>query len=126
MSCTTSTRTAPTPTFRSTKAVEYRRSRTQAVQNFVSTYGFLCSPKTFKDVDPLSPSGATYGTEIDAIITAQGFFPFKLGVMGDEVLRTPRTRRHPGYDSGYAAAEPTPASDKGYCRVTTTDGDGTP
>ena len=98
----------------------------QAVQNFVSTYGFLCSPKTFKDVDPLSASGATYGTEIDAIITAQGFFPFKLGVMGDAGIANPPDPTQSGYDSGYAAAEPTPASDKGYCRVTTTDGDGTP
>jgi ABC-type phosphate transport system substrate-binding protein len=98
----------------------------QAVQNFVSTYGFLCNPKTYKRVDPLSPTGATYGSEIDAIITAQGFFPFKIGVMGDAGITTPPDPSAPGYDAGYAAAEPTPAADKGYCRVTTTDGDGTP
>jgi ABC-type phosphate transport system substrate-binding protein len=98
----------------------------QAVQNFVSTYGFLCNPKTYKDVDPLSPTGATYGSEIDAIITAQGFFPFSDGVMGDAGIKTPPDPSQSGYDAGYTAAEPTPAGDKGYCRVTTTDGDGTP
>lgn len=98
----------------------------QAVQNFVSTYGFLCSPSTFKDVDPLSSTGATYGSEIDSTIEAQGFFPFALGVMGDAGIAHPPNPTASGYDAGYAAAEPTPASDKGYCRVTSTDGDGTP
>ena len=42
-----------------------------------------------------------------------------------------RVSRHPpdpslvtATDAGYTAAEPTPSGDKGYCRVTTTDGDG--
>jgi ABC-type phosphate transport system substrate-binding protein len=92
----------------------------QAVMNFVSTYGFLCSPTTHNAVDPLSPTGETYGTEIDNIITANGFYPFKLGVEGDSGIATP-----PDFtDAGYAAASPTPAGDNGYCRVTTTDGDG--
>jgi len=92
----------------------------QGVMNFVSTYGFLCSPTTHNAVDPLSPTGATYGTEIDNIITANGFFPFKLGVEGDAGIATP-----PDFtDAGYAAASPTPSGDDGYCRVTTTDGDG--
>jgi ABC-type phosphate transport system substrate-binding protein len=99
-----------------------------AVQNFVSTYGFLCSPSAFKDVDPLSPTGATYGAEIDATIKAQGFFPFSLGVMGDAgIAHPPKPSTYTASDeTGYTAAEPTPASDKGYCRVTSTDGDGTP
>jgi ABC-type phosphate transport system substrate-binding protein len=96
----------------------------QAVQNFVSTYGFLCNPITHNDIDPLSPTNATYGAEIAAIITAQGFFPFGLGVMGDAGITTPPDPSQSGYDAGYAAAEPTPSGDKGYCRVTSTDGDG--
>jgi len=92
----------------------------QAVMNFASTYGFLCSPTTHNAVDPLSPTGAKYGTEIDNIITANGFFPIKLGVEGDASIATP-----PDFtDPGYAAASPTPSGDDGYCRVTTTDGDG--
>jgi ABC-type phosphate transport system substrate-binding protein len=75
----------------------------QAVMNFASTYGFLCSPTTHNDV-----------------IKANGFFPFNLGVEGDSGIATP-----PDFsDAGYAAASPAPSGDKGYCRVTTTDGDG--
>ena len=92
----------------------------QAVENFASTYGFLCNPATHNDVDPLSPTNATYGTEIDNIITASGFFPLPLGVMGDGSIPNP-----PSFtDPNYAAASPTPSGDMGYCRVTSTDGDG--
>jgi ABC-type phosphate transport system substrate-binding protein len=96
----------------------------QAVQNFVSTYGFLCNPNSQADVDPLSPTGQTYGQEIDAVITANGFFPIPLGVMGDSGIATPPDPGQTGYDANYAAADPTPTADKGFCRVTTTDGDG--
>ena len=96
----------------------------QAVQNFVSTYGFLCNPAEGSDIDPLSPTGATYLSEIDSTITASGFFPEPIGVMGDSGVATPPDPSQSGYDAGYAAAEPTPSGDKGYCRVTTTDGDG--
>ncbi|MGO9343137.1 MAG: hypothetical protein ACLP6E_11570 [Acidimicrobiales bacterium] len=96
----------------------------QAVQNLVSTYGFLCNPATHNDVDPLSPTDATYGTEIDNVITANGFFQLPLGVMGDSGIATPPDPGATGYDANYAAAEPTPSGDMGYCRVTTTDGDG--
>jgi len=96
----------------------------QAVQNFVSTYGFLCSTETYTTVDPLSPTGATYGSEIDSIITANGFFPIQLGTMGDSSIPTAPDPSQSGYDAGYAAAEPTPSGDQGRCRVTSTDGDG--
>lgn len=92
----------------------------QAVMNVVSTYGFLCNPATHNDVDPLSPTGQTYGQEIDKIIKANGFFQLPLGVMGDASIPTPPVFT----DAGYAAASPTPSGDEGYCRVTTTDGDG--
>ncbi|HXW34809.1 MAG TPA: substrate-binding domain-containing protein [Acidimicrobiales bacterium] len=95
-------------------------ANSQAVMNFVSTYGFLCNPSTYSDVDPLSPTNATYGSEIDAIIGNNGFFPFPKGTEGDAAITTP-----PSFtDPGYAAASPTPAGDQGYCRVTSTDGNG--
>jgi hypothetical protein len=93
----------------------------QPVENFVSTYGFLCNPQTKTEVDPLSPTGATYLTEIDNIITEEGFFPITLGPEGDTATGvTP-----PSFtDPNYSAADPAPSGDSGYCRVTTTNGDG--
>ena len=46
--------------------------------NAVSEDGFLCKPSTATDVDP--NTGATYRSEINSIITAQGFFPLPLMV----------------------------------------------
>ena len=46
--------------------------------NAVSEDGFLCKPSTSTDVDP--NTGATYRTEINADISAQGFFPLPLMV----------------------------------------------
>jgi ABC-type phosphate transport system substrate-binding protein len=92
----------------------------QAIMNFVSTYGFLCNPATAADVDPLSPTGATYGSEIDGIIEANGFFPDPSGTMGDSSIATPPVFTN----ANYAAASPTPPGDTGTCRVTTTDNDG--
>jgi ABC-type phosphate transport system substrate-binding protein len=93
----------------------------QDVENFVSTYGFLCKPQTANQIDPLSPTGATYRTEIDAIITGNGFFPIPEGSEGDNAVGiTP-----PDFtDPNYAAADPAPNNDQGFCQVTTTDSDG--
>jgi hypothetical protein len=44
-----------------------------AALNAVSEDGFLCKPATATDIDP--NTGATYRSEIDAAITAEGFFP---------------------------------------------------
>lgn len=55
----------------------------QNALNFASSAGFLCNPATAADVDPLSPSALTYGQEIDAIISANGFFPLPSGGEGD-------------------------------------------
>jgi hypothetical protein len=49
-----------------------------AALNVVSEDGFLCKPSTSSDVDP--NTGKTYLSEIDATITAQGFFPIPLSV----------------------------------------------
>jgi hypothetical protein len=46
--------------------------------NAVSEDGFLCKPSSSTDVDP--NTGATYRTEINSIISAQGFFPLPLMV----------------------------------------------
>jgi len=88
-------------------------------QNFISTYGFLCNPQTTTEVDPLSPSGATYRTEIDNIISANGFFPIPEGTMGDAHVTPPNFGSVPLY----AQADPPPPNDQGFCQVTTTDGD---
>ncbi len=44
-----------------------------ATLNAISEDGFMCKPSTAKDIDP--NTGVTYRSEIDAAITAQGFFP---------------------------------------------------
>jgi ABC-type phosphate transport system substrate-binding protein len=49
-----------------------------AALNAVSEDGFLCKPATKTDLDP--NTGTAYLTEIDSIITAQGFFPLPLMV----------------------------------------------
>lgn len=41
--------------------------------NFLSEDGFLCKPSTATDIDPYT--GATYRSEIDANLSAQGFLP---------------------------------------------------
>jgi hypothetical protein len=46
-----------------------------AALNFMGDYGFLCKASTAYDVDPNSPTGQTYRTEIENDITSQGFFP---------------------------------------------------
>jgi hypothetical protein len=94
------------------------------VQNFVGTYGFLCNPASYAVVDPISATGQTYGQEIQSIITTNGYFPIPEGNMGDGSIATPPDPSQAGYDAGYAAAEPKPSGDDGYCRITTTDGDG--
>jgi ABC-type phosphate transport system substrate-binding protein len=101
-------------------------AESQDVENFVSTYGFLCKPQTATEVDPLSPTGETYRTEIENIIEANGFFPIPEGSEGDDAtgITTPDFT-----DPNYAAGDPAPPTvgstpDDGYCQVTTTDGDG--
>jgi hypothetical protein len=46
--------------------------------NAVSEDGFLCNPSSSTDVDP--NSGSTYRSEINSVISAQGFFPLPLMV----------------------------------------------
>ncbi len=92
---------------------------TQTTMNFVSTWGFMCSTQAHNTVDPLSPTGATYGAEMASIITAQGFFTIPLGAMGDTAAGVVK----PSFaDSFYSQASPNPgASDQGYCKVSSTN-----
>ncbi len=75
----------------------------QATLNFVGEDGFLCKASTAADIDP--QTGATYRSEIEANIEAQGFYP--LDVTGGTFNEIPSgtTLTFPGTitDSGYAA-----------------------
>lgn len=55
--------------------------------NAVSEDGFICKPGTSSDVDP--NTGDTYRSEIDSIITAQGFYPLPLEVEDGQGSSTP-------------------------------------
>ena len=72
----------------------------QATLNFMSEDGFLCKSSTKTDIDP--QTGVAYRTEIEAAITANGFFPLDvtrlavrpgLGDVPGSPSRTPPTRR---------------------------------
>jgi hypothetical protein len=90
--------------------------------NFISSYGFICNATVFHEDDPLSASGTTtYGSEIDKIITANGFFPIPYGPEGDGTVTGTKV---PSFsDSNFEAADVTPSTspanngDNGYCRV---------
>jgi ABC-type phosphate transport system substrate-binding protein len=90
----------------------------EAAENFVSTYGFLCSTTVAGVVDPNSPSEQTFGQEISADISAQGFFPIGSGNMGDGATGV----QAPDFGSSdfYGFAPTT--GDNGTCRVTSTNG----
>jgi ABC-type phosphate transport system substrate-binding protein len=90
---------------------------TQATLNYASEDGFLCktqiSAKGNQILDPLT--NKWYRNEIKDLIVADGFVPLPLGAEGTvdkpAVLKSP----YSGYDS--KGTNP-----KGYCRVTTTNG----
>jgi ABC-type phosphate transport system substrate-binding protein len=93
----------------------------QAALNFGGETGFICKEDSAID----SNTGATYGSEIASIIKAQGFFPFGLGTYDAGNIANFATITDPGY----AFVDPlsqssTKTTDKDYCRVFTTDGDG--
>jgi hypothetical protein len=113
----------------------------QATLNFVSSIGFLCNPTTYADVDPLSPTGATYGSEIQGLIKSNGFFPFPLGTEGNglsgavdpwttssssteaqitdsSVSNYPPSTTNPYYTADATGANSPVTTGKGYCRVT--------
>jgi hypothetical protein len=86
---------------------------TQATLNFVSEDGFLCKSSTETDIDP--QTNVPYRTEIEADITAAGFFPL------DTTPTETFAEGSPTYpaqitDAGYTANDPTSPT-PGYCLV---------
>jgi ABC-type phosphate transport system substrate-binding protein len=87
---------------------------TQSTLNMVSEYGFLCKPGTLADIDPLT--GASYRSEIESVITAQGFFPIDSSIskpFSEGSLTTPASITDPLYqeiDPNYTSTDPS-----GYC-----------
>jgi ABC-type phosphate transport system substrate-binding protein len=95
---------------------------TQATLNFVSEYGFICKQDAAID----SNSGNSYASEIQGIITNNGFFPLPPGTMdvGSDVDSNASIT-----DPGYSFVDPgsqssSKSTESGDCRVFTTDGDG--
>jgi hypothetical protein len=58
-----------------------------ATLNYVSEAGFICKPQNSQIVDP--NTGRTYLNEIQATISAQGFFPISNGAASGTVNTTP-------------------------------------
>jgi hypothetical protein len=87
---------------------------TQPTLNLVGEYGFLCKPSTNTDIDPLT--GASYRSEIEAAITAQGFFPIDTHIgtpFSEGTLNTPGAITAPLYqeiDTTHSSTNPS-----GYC-----------
>jgi ABC-type phosphate transport system substrate-binding protein len=63
---------------------------TAATVNYVSEIGFLCNPNKGSATAVLDPNtGATYISEIQADIEAQGFYPLSAGAASGTVNQTP-------------------------------------
>jgi ABC-type phosphate transport system substrate-binding protein len=107
-----------------------------ATLNFASEDGFLCKPNTTTGlttgtqiVDPIT--GLTYRSEIEAAITAEGFFPLD-GLAENKPFEegnvtTPADSISSFTSSAYYAYDTPPTSggeEEGYCNVVTTDGTG--
>ena len=84
----------------------------QATLNFMSEDGFLCKSSTKTDIDP--QTGIDYRTEIEAAITANGFFP--LDVSGSPFSQGSVTFPAVLTDSAYTAIDGSGST--GYCLVT--------
>jgi ABC-type phosphate transport system substrate-binding protein len=90
---------------------------TQATLNFASEQGFLCKSQldsgSNEILDPIT--GVWYRTEIQTLITGEGFVPLPSGSEGTVQNPAVLTAPYNGYDS--SGVDPT-----GYCRILTTDG----
>ena len=86
----------------------------QPTLNLVSEYGFLCKPGTFTDIDPLT--GVSYRSEIESIISAQGFYPIDTTI-GTTFSEGSLTTRASITDPLYQEIDPTYTSTdpSGYC-----------
>jgi ABC-type phosphate transport system substrate-binding protein len=94
---------------------------TPATLNLVSEYGFICKQDAAID----SNTGNSYGSEIQSVITNNGFFPLPSATMDSAQVDSNASITDPGYafvdPQSQAANKSTAAGD---CRVFTTDGDG--
>jgi hypothetical protein len=110
---------------------------TAATLAYVSEDGFLCTPRTVTETNPLD--GKTYRTDINADIESAGFYPITAGASTGTVNTTPLdegTVDHPasamsGVLTGPYGPYVTPVTvsggngdPTGFCAVTTTDGAG--
>jgi hypothetical protein len=85
---------------------------TQATLNLVGEEGFLCKASTTTQIDPIT--GVDYRTEIEADISAQGFFP--IDVSQTAFPEGTLTNPDPITDAGYNANDPAVGS-SGFCLV---------
>ena len=60
---------------------------TAATLNYISETGFLCSPTTVTEIDPIT--NLSYRTEINNAILASGFYPLSAGQSQGSVTTTP-------------------------------------
>jgi len=114
---------------------------TAATINYVSEIGFLCKGQldtgNAQVVDP--STGSWYHTEIDSVISSQGFIPFPLQSSGQDIntVDTPASAvLAADHDATYAPNDPITGSTAsaneaivnppGYCEVWTTDGNTAP
>jgi ABC-type phosphate transport system substrate-binding protein len=132
------------PTSGQPGATEYGfPAATAATLNYVSEVGFLCKPQTDSPtsstqvVDPVGGSG--FRTEVDSVITSQGFIPFGLQTSEDQnpvdvsaetLLQaedTSNTYTPNDPYINYGASKNSSLTDPaGYCEVWTTDGNPNP
>jgi hypothetical protein len=116
-----------------------------ATVNYVSEIGFICNPnrgKSFAAVDSIT--GKTYISEIQSVITSNGFFPLSAGGTTGKFNQAPIDEGHVGNPAsallthaggtkglyGYAQYKPfdtfttnkTTGDPMGFCLTTTTDG----
>ncbi|HEY5108807.1 MAG TPA: hypothetical protein VII96_04280, partial [Acidimicrobiales bacterium] len=90
----------------------------QATLNFIGENGFLCKSSTGAEVDP--QTGVVYRAEIEASITANGFFPLDVtgGSFAEGSVPNPGTITDAGYAVSDNAAGNTGATGNGFCLVT--------
>lgn len=95
----------------------------EATLNLVGEQGFLCKSGTATDTDPLT--GVNYRTEIEAVITENGFFPidvspsdtFSEGTPAVNIASTVTDANYSTVDPGYATEAGGSNTAPGYCLV---------
>ena len=90
----------------------------QATLNFVGENGFLCKSSTTTDIDP--QTGVAYRTEIEAAITANGFFPLDMSgaPFAEGSVTFPGTITDAAYTAIDNNAGNTGDNGNGFCLVT--------